>query len=83
LYVPAVKAEMIVLVPLPAIAPGLIVQLPVAGRPESTTLPVATEHVGSVIVPTLGAAGPPGAAVITTLDVAAEIQPAEEVTVKL
>ena len=28
------------LVPVPAIAPGLIVHVPVAGRPFNTTLPV-------------------------------------------
>ena len=39
---------------LPAIAPGLIVQLP-AGKPLNTTLPVATAQVGWVIVPTSGA----------------------------
>ena len=39
----------------PVIPPGLIVQVP-AGRPLSTTLPVATAQVGWVIVPTVGAA---------------------------
>ena len=43
--------------PVPVIAPGLIVQLPVAGRADSTTLPVAVVHVGCVIVPTAGAEG--------------------------
>ena len=45
LYVPAASPEMVVLEPEPAIEPGLIVQLP-AGRPLSTTLPVAREQVG-------------------------------------
>ena len=46
---------------LPAIAPGLIVQLP-AGKPLRTTLPVANAHVGWVIVPTTGAYGVIGCA---------------------
>ena len=40
------------LVPVPAIAPGLIVHVPVAGRPFNTTLPVGAAHeAGWVIVP--------------------------------
>ena len=45
LYVPAVSDAIVVLVPVPAIAPGLIVQFP-AGKLLSTTLPVATAQVG-------------------------------------
>ena len=71
---------MVVLVPVPAIAPGLIVQFP-AGKPLNTTLPVATAQVGCVIVPTVGAAGEPGAAVMTTLADAEEVHPAAFVTV--
>ena len=56
---------MVVFVPVPAIAPGLIVQFP-AGKPFNTTLPVANEQVGWVIVPTVGADG-----VILTVSVAA------------
>ena len=56
LYVPSVKPEIVKLVPLPAIAPGLIVQLP-AGKPLNITLPVANAHVGCVMVPTVGATG--------------------------
>ena len=40
----------------PLIAPGLIVQFP-DGKPLKTTLPVATEQVGCVMVPTVGAGG--------------------------
>ena len=65
---------------IPAMAPGLIVQLP-AGKPVSSTLPVATAQVGWVIVPTAGAAGVTGWALITTLAEAAEVQPAALVTV--
>ena len=49
----------VVVVPLPAIAPGLIVQVP-AGKPLNSTLPVGTVQVGCVIVPTVGAAGAAG-----------------------
>ena len=61
---------------------GLIVQLP-AGRPLSTTLPVARAQVGSVIAPTVGAGGVAGCAAITTLPDAGEVHPAALVTVKL
>ena len=47
---------MVVLKPVPAIAPGLMVQLP-AGKTLNTTLPVATAQVGWVMVPTVGANG--------------------------
>ena len=74
---------MVVLVPVPVIPPGLIVHVPVAGRPLSTTLPVARAHVGCVIVPTTGAAGDAGCAFITMLDEAGEIHPVAAVTLKL
>ena len=53
LYVPVARSVTFVLVPVPVIAPGLIVQLP-AGKPFNTTLPVVTEQVGWLIVPTVG-----------------------------
>jgi hypothetical protein len=34
----------VVVAPVPAIDPGLIVHVPVAGRPFNTTLPVAAVH---------------------------------------
>ena len=43
--------------PVPVIAPGLIVQIPVAGNPVSITLPVAVEQVGWVMAPIAGGAG--------------------------
>lgn len=48
---------MVVPVPVVVIAPGLRVNVhvPVEGKPLNTTLPVATEHVGWVIVPKVGA----------------------------
>jgi uncharacterized protein YbjT (DUF2867 family) len=71
-----------VLAVFPFIAPGLIIQFP-AGKPFNTTLPVATVHVGCVIVPTVGAAGVTGCVLITTLADAGEIHPTELVTVKV
>jgi hypothetical protein len=44
LYVPGTRFEIIVLVPVPEIAPGLIIHVPVAGRPFKTTVPVGTAH---------------------------------------
>ena len=45
LYVPVSKRDIVVVAPVPAIAPGLIVQLP-AGKPPRITLPVARAQVG-------------------------------------
>jgi len=64
----------------PAIAPGLMIQLP-AGNPFSVTLPVATVHEGCVIVPMVGADGVTGCALITALAEAGEVHPTEFVTV--
>lgn len=73
----------VVLVPVPAIEPGLIVHTPVAGRPLNTTLPVGTAHVeGWVIAPNVGVAAIPGGVSITTADDAGEVHPDIE-TVKL
>ena len=47
------------LAPLPDSAPGFIVQVPV-GKPVSKVLPVATEHVGSVMALIDGADGVSG-----------------------
>jgi len=82
LYVPVARPVMVLVGVLPVMAPGLIVQLP-AGRPLRTTDPVATVHVGCVIVPTTGAVGVGGCALITTFAVAVDVQPAALVTVKL
>lgn len=80
--VPAVRPEMIVLIPEPEILPGLIIQLPV-GNPFNTTLPVDTVQAGWVIAPTFGAAGVTGCAFITALAEADEVHPEVLVTVKL
>jgi hypothetical protein len=71
---------MVALVPDPVTAPGLMVQLP-AGSPFNITVPVATAHVGCVMVPTNGADGVEGCVLITTLAEAGEMHPAALVTV--
>jgi hypothetical protein len=52
---------MVVPVPVPevVIPPGFLVnvQVPVAGKPLKTTLPVGVVHVGCVTVPRIGAEG--------------------------
>ena len=81
---PDVSPLMVVLFPEPVVVPpGVLVnvQVPVAGKPLKTTLPVGTLHVGCVIVPTLGAVGGVGTASITTFPVATEVHPAASVTV--
>jgi len=78
--VPVASPEMVVLVVLPAIAPGLSVQLP-EGNPVNTTLPVASEQVGCVIVPTTGADGIAGWGTIPMLTDAGEVHPDAFVTV--
>jgi hypothetical protein len=73
-----------VLVPVPAIDPRLIVQVPVAGRPLNATLPVeAVQEAGWVVKPTIGVAGIPEGAFMTTLAEARDIHPDAFVTVKL
>jgi hypothetical protein len=74
--VPGIRFEMVVLVPDPVIAPGLIIQFPVAGRPFNTTLPVVDVHEeGCVIRPANGAVGAVGASFITTSADACDIHP--------
>jgi hypothetical protein len=84
LYVPGVRFEMVTLVPVPAIDPGLITHVPVEGRPFNTTLPVVAIHEeGWVIVPIIGAGGAEGTALMTTLADSTDIQPASLVTLKV
>ena len=74
----------VVVVPVPAIDPGLITQVPVAGRPLRTTLPVGAAHVeGCVIVPTIGAKGPAGTSFMTIFVEGSDIHPASLETLKL
>jgi len=60
-YVPGISPVTVVLVPVleVVISPGFLVnvQVPVAGKPLKTTLPVGAVHVGCVIVPGMGAEG--------------------------
>jgi hypothetical protein len=83
-YIPEFNPEMVVLIPVEVkfTFPGnlVIVQLP-EGNPLNVTLPVATEQVGCIIMPTIGAVTD-GAAFITTFDEADELQiPLETVNV--
>ena len=71
---------MVLLAVDPVMVPGFIVQLP-AGNPLNTTLPVAIVQVGCVIVPTVGAAGVAGCALMTTSSDSEEVHPATLVTV--
>jgi|WetSurMetagenome_2_1015567.scaffolds.fasta_scaffold40109_7 hypothetical protein len=73
---------MVVLVPVPEIAPGFIVQTP-PGNPLNTTLPVETEQVGWVMVPTTGVEGVNGCGFITMLIVESDTQPSAFVTVNV
>ncbi len=84
-YVPAASPVNVVVVPVPLFTDppvAVTIHVPVAGSPVNTTLPVATVQVGCVIVPTEGAPGVEGCALIVT-DVAALKQPAALLTVRL
>jgi hypothetical protein len=82
--VPGLRLSIVVVAPVPAIEPGLIVHVPVAGSPFNTTLPVDAAHeAGWVIVPIAGAVGAVGPALITTVADANDIHPASLVTKKL
>jgi hypothetical protein len=82
--VPGIRPVTIVVVPLPAIDPGLIVHTPVAGRPLRATLPVGEAHdEGCVIAPTIGMEGIPGGGRMTTLADGSDVQPDPTDTVKL
>ena len=86
-YVPAARPLIVVVVPVPVVVvpPGVrvMVHVPVAGNPFSTTDPVATLHVGCVIVPAVGAGGVAGCALTLTLADAAEVHPPASVTVNV
>jgi len=76
---------MVVLVPVPVlvIPPGVLVnvQVPPPGKLFNTTLPVGTGHVGCVLVPTVGADGEAGTALMTILADESEVHPDALVTV--
>ena len=75
----------VVPVPVEVTAPGLLVRVhvPEEGSPLRTTLPVGTAQVGWVLVPTIGAVGAEGIALITTLPLAGETHNVASVTVKV
>ena len=81
LRAPAVNPDIVTLAPVPAIAPGLIVQFP-DGKPFNNTLPVGVAQVVCVIVPTNGADGIEGWLLIVIFAVAGEVQPIAFVTLK-
>jgi|APLow6443716910_1056828.scaffolds.fasta_scaffold1779609_1 hypothetical protein len=85
--VPAGTVEITVVVPVPlyVIPPGVrvTIQLPDEGSPLSAMLPVDNRQVGWVTVPTTGAEGVSGCALINALADAGEMQPEALVTVKV
>jgi hypothetical protein len=80
--VPIVRPGIVVSVPVPTMAPGLIAHTPV-GKPVSSTLPVAVAQFGCVGIPATGAVGAPENGLISTVSETGEIHPLEFVTVKL
>lgn len=80
LYVPAVKPVSVTSEPVPEIAPGLMVQVPV-GRPLISTLPLDDEQLGCVIKPMTGVEGVTGCILITTSADISEVHPAAFVTI--
>ena len=84
---PAGIPEIVVPVPVPVLValPGVLVMVhvPDEGNPLKAMLPVARVQVGSVIVPTVGADGVDGCALITTLPDAEDMHPEAFVTVKV
>ena len=85
--VPAVNPAKVPVVPVPVdvVPPGLAVNVhvPEAGKPLKSTLPVLTEQLGCVIVPTIGVVAGDGAAFKSALVDAEEVQPLAFVTVKV
>ena len=79
------RPDMVLLVPVPVVVvlPGVLVnvQVPVDGKPFNTTLPVANAQVGCVMVPTAGAVGVAGCALINTSADDDDVHPAALVTV--
>ena len=72
-------------VPVVMVPPGVLVkvQVPLAGKPLNATEPVGVPQLGCVIVPTVGAAGKAGAALMNTLPEETETHPTSLVTVKV
>ena len=84
---PAGRADIVELIPDPVVVtpPGVRVnvQVPLDGKPLSTTLPVDTVHVGCVTVPITGAVGVVGWVLMITFADDADIQLFALVTVKV
>jgi len=78
--IPGVSPVTVLVMPVPEIAPGLIVQFP-KGNPFNSTLPVAIAHVGCVKVPVIGAEGVRGCELMTMLADAEDVHPAALVMV--
>ena len=74
---------MVVVVPVPVIAPGLIVHFPVGGRPLSTTLPVGRTRGRLGYCACYRGSRIPGGEIMITSVEGREIHPASLVTLKL
>lgn len=87
LYVFAASPVIVMLVPVPDVVrlPGFLVRVHVSeeGNPFNVTLPVAISQVGWILVPTTGAEGDGGTALIITFPVAGETHNEASVTVKV
>ena len=62
---------------------AVTVQVPLTGKSSRSTLPVASLHVGSVMVPTVGSRGVGGCTAITADKDAEDTQPSSFSTVKV
>ena len=84
---PATSPLNVVVIPVPVVvAPdgeAVTVQVPEAGSPLSATLPVGVVQSGSVTVPTTGAVGTVGAALMFAFKDDTEVQPLLSVTVNV
>lgn len=77
-YVPAASRVIVVPGPLPVVTipPGVRVNVhvPDVGKPLSCTLPLASEHLDGIIVPTKGGEGTGGGGLMTALFEGGEVQ---------
>ena len=87
LYEPGLRPWTVVDVPVAVMMtlPGkrVSVQLPWAGSPLMTTLPVGKSQVGWVIAPATGGVGVAGCRLMVTVDDGAEVHPSALVTAKV
>lgn len=86
-YVPGSSPDTVRVVPVPwLVKPSgfrIRVHVPLAGNPDSTTLPVATWKVGCVMVPTTGVVGVGGCVLITAFADTGDVHPSAFRTAKL